>query len=139
LLLWQGVNPKTAALRKRTQTFYNRVVALCQALPDTLVAQRIAPQLLDSAGSTDSNYRAACRGRSKREFIAKLGVAIEEADESIGWLEALVAARLGDSAEATALIREADELTAIFVASEKTAKRNLSDQAKPGRSSARRR
>jgi four helix bundle protein len=118
------MNPKTAPLQQRTGRFLTRVIAFCEALPDTLAAKRIAVQLLDSAGSTDSNYRSACRGRSKREFIAKLGVAIEEASESQGWLAALKASNLGDPAEASALIKEADELPAIFVASEKTAKRN---------------
>jgi four helix bundle protein len=80
--------------------------------------------LLDSAGSADSNYRSACRGRSTKEFIAKLGVAAEEADESKGWLLALLEADLADPNEAAALINEADELIAIFVASEKTARRN---------------
>jgi four helix bundle protein len=80
--------------------------------------------LLDSAGSTASNYRSACRGRSKREFVAKLGVAAEEADETKGWLEALLDANLGDPDETAKLIKEADELTAIFVASQKTARKN---------------
>ena len=80
--------------------------------------------MIDSAGSTDSNYRAACRGRSKREFIAKLGLATEEADESKGWLNALVARGLGDVAEARVLLKEADELISIFVKSQITAKRS---------------
>jgi four helix bundle protein len=102
------------------------VIGFCDGLPQTLAASRIIPQLLDSAGSADSNYRGACRGRSRREFIAKIAVAAEEADESKGWLLALSAAGIGDQVEAAALIKEADELTAIFVASEKTAKRNQS-------------
>jgi four helix bundle protein len=105
------------------------VIALCDGLPDRPAVRRIAPQLIDSAGSTDSNYRGACRGRSRKEFIAKLGVAAEEADESKGWLEALHAAHLGDAVEIEALISEADELIAIFVASEKTAKKNASTKS----------
>ena len=85
----------------------------------------IMRQLTDSAGSTDSNYRGACRGRTKKEFIAKLGVAAEEADESKGWLIKLLDAGYGDRVETEALIQEAHELTAIFVASEKTARRNV--------------
>ena len=80
--------------------------------------------MIDSAGSTDSNDRAGCRGRSKREFIAKLGLATEEADESKGWLNALVARGLGDVAEARVLLKEADELISIFVKSQITAKRS---------------
>jgi four helix bundle protein len=83
--------------------------------------------LLDAAGSTDSNYRAACRARSRKEFIAKLGVAAEESDETEGWLQALFEASIGDATETAALIKEADELTAIFVASQKTAKKNLQE------------
>jgi four helix bundle protein len=112
------------ALQRRTREFLKRVIAFCEHLPSTDASRRIIPQLIDSAGSTDSNYRAACRGRSRKEFIAKLGVAAEEADESQGWLEALVAAGIGNKVEASALIKEADELTAIFVASQKTAKKN---------------
>ncbi len=119
------MNPKALALQQRTGTFLNRVIAFCETLPDRLAARRISLQLLDSAGSTDSNYRGACRGRSPKEFIAKIEVAAEEADESKGWLTALVGANLGDKKEAGALIKEADELTAIFVASAKTARQNL--------------
>ena len=118
------MNSKAEALQKRIQAFVQRVIRFIEDLPNTLVAGRIAAQLIDSAGSTDSNYRAACRGRSRREFIAKLGVAVEEADESKGWLDNLRNAGLGDAVEAAILIREADEITAILVASRKTAIRN---------------
>jgi four helix bundle protein len=115
-------------LKGRTHAFYVRVIAVCEALPNRPAPRSIAEQLVDSAGSTDSNYRAACRARSKKEFIAKLGVAIEEVDESLGWLEALQAARLADPVELARLIKEADELTRIFVASRKTAELNLERQ-----------
>jgi four helix bundle protein len=130
------MNAKALALQERTGAFYGRVIRFCEALPDHIAVRRIAPQLLDSAGSTDSNYRGACRGRSTKEFIAKVGVAAEEADESKGWLQALADAGLGNITEAIALIKEADELTAIFVASEKTARKNLEAKRrarKPGR------
>jgi four helix bundle protein len=120
------VNPKALELQERTRRFLKRVIEFCDGLPQTLAASRIIPQLLDSAGSADSNYRGACRGRSRREFIAKIAVAAEEADESKGWLLALSEAGIGNQVEAAGLIKEADELTAIFVASEKTAKRNQS-------------
>jgi four helix bundle protein len=118
------MNPKTKALQERTHRFFIRVLSLCERLPNTDAAKSIGPQLIDSAGSTDSNYRAACRGRSKREFIAKLGLATEEADEAKGWLNALVARGLGDVAEARVLLKEADELISIFVKSQITAKRS---------------
>ena len=118
------MTPQALALQQRTRDFLSRVIAFCDALPSTHASRRIIPQLIDSAGSTDSHYRAACRGRSRKEFIAKIGVAAEEADESMGWLQALLAAGIGSKPETIALINEADELTAIFVASGKTAKRN---------------
>ena len=119
------MKPQTQALQKRTHDFFLRVIGLCEALPKTAAARSIAEQLLDSAGSVDSNYRAACRGRSKPEFIAKIGVAVEESDESLGWLVALRDAKLGPHDELVSLVKEADELVSIFVASRKTAEYNL--------------
>jgi four helix bundle protein len=119
------MNAKALALQARTQAFYQNVIKLAQRLPKNLVTDRIAPQLLDSAGSTDSNYRSACRGRTTREFIAKVGIAAEEADEAKGWLESLVNAGIGDAATTKQLVQEADELVAIFTKSEKTARQNL--------------
>lgn len=97
------------------------MIIFCESLPDTRATRKIIDQLLDSAGSTDSNYRAACRSRSPREFLAKIGLAAEEADESKGWLQLLVSSNQVPMDDAKALIQEADELTAIFVKSRKTA------------------
>ncbi|HTM23920.1 MAG TPA: four helix bundle protein [Vicinamibacterales bacterium] len=115
------MNPKTIELQDRTRRFAASVIAFCESLSCGPAAQRILVQLIDSAGATDSNYRAACRARSKAEFIAKLGVAIEEADESKGWLQLLVVSNQVSPATAAALIQEADELVAILVKSRKTA------------------
>jgi four helix bundle protein len=115
------MNPKTVELQNRTRRFAASVIAFCERLSCAPAAQRILMQLIDSAGGTDSNYRAACRARSKAEFIAKLGVAIEEADESKGWLQLLVASNQASGGTAAALIQEADELVAILVKSRKTA------------------
>jgi four helix bundle protein len=122
------MHPKTIALQERTHTFFVRVVRLCEQLPQNIRTQRIQEQLVDSAGGTDSNYGSACRARSKAEFIAKMGTAVEEADESLRWLRALLALNCGDKEETQELIREADELTAIFVASRKTAERRLDER-----------
>jgi len=84
-----GMNPKAVALQDRTRRFFVNVIAYCDALPDGDVKRSICPQLLDSAGSVSSNYREACRARSTREFIAKVGIACQEAEESKGWLQAL--------------------------------------------------
>jgi four helix bundle protein len=118
------MNPQAKALRERTQKFFTRVIRFCATLPRNDATRAISGQLLDAARGADSNYGAAWRARSTREFIAKLGVAAEEADESLGWLKALASAEIGDPEEAKVLIQEADELTAIFVASQNTAKRN---------------
>lgn len=124
------MSEKADALKQRTHAFFIRVIALCDTLPQSTAAQSIAAQLIDSSGSTDSNYRAACRARSKKEFVAKIGVAAEEADESLGWLESLRDVRLGEAQEVIALIKEADELTRILVKSHKTAEFNLQQEAR---------
>ena len=121
------MNEKALELQARTQAFYQGVIKLVESLPQNRVVARIAPQLLDAAGSTDSNYRSACRGRTPREFIAKLGVAAEEADEAKGWLQSLLNAGIGDASTTSKLVQEAHELVAIFTASEKTARRNLAE------------
>jgi four helix bundle protein len=133
-----GMNPKTIELQARTQRFAANVIVFCEALPKTLACQRIAPQLIDAAGAADSNYRAACRGRSKAEFIAKLGVACEEADESKGWLQLLVKSNQvsGDTAES--LIQEADELVSIFAKSRMTAEARKSEEERLARQAGRR-
>jgi len=104
------------------------VIRFCETLPKDMATQKIVGQLLDSAGSTDSNYRATCRARSTDEFIAKVGVAAEEADESKGWLELLVSSGKTTLDAAAGLIKEADELTAIFVASRITAQKNKAER-----------
>lgn len=118
------MNPKAVALQARTRTFAKRVISLCEGLPATSAAASIREQLLDSSGSADSNYRAACRSRTRKEFIAKLGVVVEESDESLGWLQLLIDSSICTTDEAKSLADEADQLVAIFVQSEKTAKRN---------------
>lgn len=118
------MNRKAEALQKRTHDFLLRVISLCEHLPRSQAAHSISRQLIDSAGGTDSNYRAACRARSPREFIARVGVAAEEADESLGWLRALLGAHIGEKHELAALIDEAEALVRIFTASGRTAKQN---------------
>jgi four helix bundle protein len=119
-----AMNPKAAELQARTNRFATEIIKFCECLERTAATTKIVDQLIDSAGATDSNYRGTCRARSPDEFIAKVGVAAEEADESKGWLELLVSSGHTTKEAAQPLIREADELTAIFVASRKTAQRN---------------
>ena len=94
------MNLKAETLKQRTHDFFIGVIRFCRNIPPSPEAHSIVEQLLDSAGSTDSNYRAACKARSKKEFAAKVGVAAEEADE----------------------------LTSIFVASHKTVTRRLAEE-----------
>ena len=119
------MNPEAEQLKRRTHDFFIKVMAFCQTVPNSTAGQSIQEQLIDSAGSTDSNYRAACKARTKKEFVAKIGVAAEEADESLGWLQALHDAELGDPSLLPWLIDEANQLTSILVSSHKTAKARL--------------
>ena len=110
-------------LKDRTKRFAVDIVTLCRELPATIDGRRLGQQLLDSGTSVAANYRASCRARSRAEFIAKLGVVLEEADESLFWLELMVDSQLITAARGEKLLKEADELTAIFVTSLNTAKR----------------
>jgi|SRR5579864_267798 len=104
-------------LKTRTKAFALRVVRLYKALPHREEARVIGRQLLRSGTSVGANYRAACRGRSRAEFVAKLGVVLEEADETVFWLELLQESDIVGAQRLAPLIQEAHELTAIFVAS----------------------
>ena len=108
-------------LKNRTKAFALRVMKLVGALPDGAVARTIGNQLIRSGTSVGANYRAACRGRSKAEFIAKLGIVVEEADETCYWLELIIDGHLLAANLVEPLLQEANELTAIMVASRKTA------------------
>jgi len=110
-------------LRERTKRFAIRILRLYRALPPKEDARVIGRQLLRSGTSVGANYRAACRARSRAEFIAKLGVVLEESDESLFWLELLLEGEIIREEQLRALITEAKELTSIFVTSLRTAKR----------------
>jgi four helix bundle protein len=109
-------------LRDRTKAFAVRVVRLYKSLPYSADAQVLGKQLLRSGTAVAANYRAASRARSRAEWIAKIGIVVEEADETVFWLEMLSdcdivpARRLGD------LLKEAHELSALFTASQRTAR-----------------
>lgn len=110
-------------LKKRTKQFGLRVIRLVESLPETKTASIIGHQLLRSGTSVSANYRAACRGRSKAEFIAKLGIVEEEADESAYWIEMLIEAKILRLDSVSQLLAEAEELTAIMAKSRITAKK----------------
>src|SRR5262245_35629890 len=111
-------------LQQRAETFAVDVMKLCRDLPATPEARNIRDQLARSATGIAANYRATCRPRSPAEFLAKLGMVVEEADESHMWLDMVLRLQLANSGEAERLRDEADELTAIFVASRRTASRS---------------
>jgi len=119
-------------LKQRTKTFALRIIRLVEALPSSIVGRTIANQLVRSGTSVAANYRAACRGRSKAEFIAKLGTVVEEADETAFWLELIVDSGLQPHAKIAPLLTEADELTAIFVASCRSARASSNPQSQIG-------
>lgn len=110
-------------IRNRTKQFAIRVVRLCRSLPRTDEARTIGRQLLRSGTSVAANYRAVCRARSKAEFIAKIGIVVEEADETVFWLELLIDTGIIAEEKLRDLLKEANELVAIFAASQKTARR----------------
>jgi len=103
-------------LKKRTKQFALRVMRLHRALPRREDARVIGRQLLRSGTSVGANDRAARRGRSRAEFVAKLGIVLEEADETVFWLELLQESGIVSAAKLEPLVREARELTAIFAA-----------------------
>jgi four helix bundle protein len=112
----------SADLKGRTRQFALRIVRLFQSLPRNEEARVLGKQLLRSGTSVGANYRAACRSRSRAEFVAKLGIVLEEADETVFWLELLLDAGIVQQSKLSALVKEADELTSIFVTSLRTAK-----------------
>ena len=111
-------------LKARTKAFSLRVIRLVESLPAGRTADVIGKQLLRSGTSVGANYRASCRAKSPADFIAKMGIVEEEADESIFWMELLIESGLVRQELLDDLLKEADELVAIVVASIKTAKRN---------------
>jgi four helix bundle protein len=110
-------------LRQRTKQFAIRAIRLFRALPRTEEARVIGRQLLRSATSVAANYRAVCRARSRAEFVAKMGIVLEEADESSFWVELLSDAGIVEKSKLTAFMEEAEELIRIFHSSIQTAKR----------------
>ena len=111
-------------LKKRTKRFGLRIIKLVNALPRTIAGRAIGGQLVRAGTSVGANYRAACRSRSKAEFIARLGVVEEEADESGFWLETIVESELMKPKLIEPLMKEASELVAIMTSSRMSAARN---------------
>ena len=109
-------------LRDRTKQFALRIIRLVRSLPKSSEAQVLGKQLLRSGTSVGANYRAAGRARSKAEFISKIGIVVEEADETVFWLELLIESGIVKEGLLSELLTEANELVAIFAASQRTAR-----------------
>jgi four helix bundle protein len=111
-------------LKGRTKRFALRVIGLFRALPKTDEARILGRQVLRSSTSVAANYRAVCRARSRAEFTAKMGVVVEEIDETVLWLELLSEAGIVKRDRMENLLQESNELLAIFAASQRTARKN---------------
>jgi four helix bundle protein len=116
---------KQADLKERTMRFALDACRMCRCLQDDWPQKRVSDQLFRSSTAIAANYRAATRGRSPREFVAKLGIVVEEAEETVFWLEFVRRAGMKQDEQVGGLLSEARELLAIFVASRKTANSNL--------------
>jgi four helix bundle protein len=117
-------------LKRRTKAFALRILKLVDVLPKTTAGRALASQIVRSGpSSVAANYRAACRARSTADFIAKMGIVEEEADEPLFWLELLEESELVSATKLTAIKQEANELIAITIASIKTARRNRSSNS----------
>jgi len=115
-------------LKERTIRFALRVMRLCRALPSDWASRFIADQLFRASARASANYHAACRARSRRDFINKLGMVVEESDESVFWLIFLGRSGMNETGEQVDLLAEGRELLAIFIQSAKTASVNHNRQ-----------
>jgi len=111
-------------LQKRTMQFHVDAIKLCGRFPKNAAGFETAKQLIRSAGSVGANYRAACRAKSNADWIFKIEIVLEEADESLYWMQASKAANLVEGEDLEALIKESNELVSIFNATDLTSKKN---------------
>lgn len=119
-----------AQLKARTKEFAKKIIELCRKLPDNREGRLLGNQVFRSGTSVAANYRAACRSRSKAEFISKLAVVGEEADETLFWLELIKEMKTLETPLLNDLATESDELVAIVVSSIRTAKKNFDKDVK---------
>ena len=109
---------------------------LADALPRTRSGNIVAAQLIRSATSVGANYRATCRARSDADFVSKMEITLEEADESVYWMEIIVESKMQPATQVDALLKEGNELVSIFVASLNTVQKRLRKKSKPNLKSA---
>jgi len=113
---------KPEEFKQRTKAFAVRIIKLVDGLPNARSTNAIANQLVRSGTSVGANYRAACRAKSKADFISKLGTVEEEADETLYWMELLIDAGKVKAARLSSLVKEAGEILAMVCASLNTAR-----------------
>ncbi len=111
-------------LKKRTKQFHIEIIKACNYLPKNAAGFELAKQLIRSGGSVGANYRAACRAKSSADFIYKIEIVIEEADESLYWIEVIAESNLLSEQITNPLSKEANEIVSIFVSTIKTLKAN---------------
>ena len=124
LLIQKGGDMKGEELRSRVKQLALRIIKLVKALPKTLEGNVLGKQILRSGTSIAANYYSASKARSRRDFISKVGIAEEEADETLLWLELIVGADLVKVDRITPLTKELNEIISILAASRITAKKN---------------
>jgi four helix bundle protein len=117
-------------LKQRTKRYSLWIIDLVEKLPNTIATRAVANQIIRSGTSVGANYRAACRARSDKEFIAKMTIVAEEADETLFWLEIIIDKHWANNGFAEQIWKEGNELTAIFVSSLKTIKQRSSSGSK---------
>ena len=113
---------KVNVLRQRTKSMALRVIELVEALPKSVTGAVIGKQMLRSGTSVAANYHSACKARSRKDFISKIGIAEEEADETLLWLELVIDSKLMEEKRVIELLREVNEIVSILAASRITAK-----------------
>ena len=117
-------------LKDRAKSFAHRCVRLSVELPDTILGRHIGGQLIRSSTSVAANYRATCLAQSQASFISKISIVIEECDESEFWLEFIIDSELMSKERVSALLKESNELSRIFISSRKTVSDKINHQKK---------
>ena len=118
----------TDEMKLRTKKFSLTIIDLAEKLPTTYIVKVIANQIVRSGTSVGANYRAVCRARSDKEFVAKMNIVLEEADETLFWLEIIKEKDWSDKSELEMILKEGNELTAIFVSSLKTVNSRINNK-----------
>lgn len=124
LMMDNGGHMTRDDLKKRTKEFAHRCIKLTAALPNSYLGNHLRNQLTRSATSVAANYRAACLAQTRPSFIAKLSIVVEEIDETLFWLEFICEEELIEKTRMYAIQKEANELTAIFISTRKTASKS---------------